>query len=80
MLFPMLLQYYIFICEELLYNGIMLTYKKNKKQNPANCCCVDRTRSCHTEWSESKGEGRIANDSSLMWNIEKHTKVINNGQ
>ena len=55
-----------------IYNGILLSHKKNEiLPFAAN---MDGSREYHTKWSKSDRERQILYDITYMWNLKNNTK------
>ena len=54
-----------------IYNGILLSHKKER--NDATCNNTDVTRDYYTKWSQSGRERQIPYDITYMWNLKYGT-------
>ena len=51
-----------------IYNGILLSYKKECIWVSSNE--VDEPRACHTEWSQSGRERQISYINTYIWSLD----------
>ena len=59
----------IFKTEENIYNGILLSHKK--EQMWVSWTEVDEPRACFAEWNESEREKQMLYIKAYIWNLEK---------